>query len=103
MGGGAPVAEAKENVAANPLEANNPASGDFDKLKALYNTPAPSAQPMGMGMGQQQPGAFATGMPMGGAPMGGAPMGGMGMGGMGMQQPMGGMPMGGMQQPMGMQ
>jgi hypothetical protein len=78
---------------ANPTSASsNPALADLDKLKDLYNTPAPQQNP-GMGMGGPQPGAFNTGFPMGGG-MGGAPAG---MGGFG--QPMGGMGMGG--QPMG--
>ena len=83
MGGGPQAEPAKENVAQNDaVPSGNPAGGDFDKLKALYSTPAPSQQPMGMG--QPQPGAFHTGMPMGGMQQ---PMGGMGM------QPMGGMGM----------
>jgi len=50
MGGASSPDQTKENVAANEgLPESNPASGDFDKLKALYSTPAPSQQPMGMG------------------------------------------------------
>ena len=74
--GGSSGTEVKENVSQDdPVSASNPATGDLDKLKALYNTPAPQANPMGMG---GQPGGFNTGMPMGGQPMG-QPMGGMGM------------------------
>lgn len=97
--GGLSLEAPKENVPTNPdpSVAANPATGDLDKLKDLYNTPAPAANPMGMGA-PVQPAAFNTGMPMGGAPMGGAPMGGapgfgapsMGMG----AAPMGGQPMG---------